>query len=320
MTTEFISDPIKKIVAISAESARKIAAIAYVTKDHAVFGKFDVVICDASDGAIQSRTTCRKLLRLWFDLGVQVYSKQDLHAKMIVFDHESAFVGSANFSEFAERRVESGIFTSEPIVVAECEKFILDLAENSELVGKEFLDRIDGLKLKPRAPRKPMPKAEKKSKLKFWFFKGTESHSRKALELEESMRFGWNEGSSEATTEDYDDHEIPADEDPLCFDGLRHSSARWVSGVAKGDRIFWCYEHDGYGWIVLPPRTVTSIAKKGRSIMAGTEGRYWDEEASIRLDVFVEVLGLRKNVSLDAISPSDPKLIHLIDSWDDLVD
>ena len=91
MFTEFIPNPFKKISNLSASSERKTAAVAYVTKDHAGFGESDLVICDASDSAIQSRVTCRKLLRKWHIDGVQVYSKQDLHAKMIVFDH-------ANFS------------------------------------------------------------------------------------------------------------------------------------------------------------------------------------------------------------------------------
>ena len=90
--------------------------------------------------------------------------------------------------------------------------------------------------------------------------------------------------------------------------------------MSKGDRIFWCYEHDDYGWIVLPPRTVTEIEKQGKSTIAGTEGRYWDEEQSVRLSVFVEQLGLRKNVSLDLIDPTDTKLTQLLREWKSLVD
>ena len=319
MSSEFISDPIQKITDVSSSSERRVAAVAYVTKDHAGFGESDVVICDASDSAIQSRATCRALLRRWYETGVQVYSKQDLHAKMIVFDHESAFVGSANLSNFAERRVESGIFTTEPIVVAECEKFILDLAEKSNIVNEAFLNRIDRLKLKPRPSQKTARKAAGRSTLKYWFFKGTSGHSRKTQEVEDLMRLRWNKSSPEETTEDYED-DIPEDENPLCFDALKHSSSRWCSGVSKGDRIFWCYEHDDYGWIVLPPRTVTEIEKQGKSTMAGTEGRYWDEEQSVRLSVFVDQLGLRKNASLDSIDITDPKLTQLLREWKSLVD
>lgn len=319
MSTEFIPNPIKKISSLSASSERKTAAVAYVTKDHAGFGESDLVICDASDSAIQSRVTCRKLLRKWHIDGVQVYSKQDLHAKMIVFDHESAFVGSANFSEFAERRVESGIFTTDPIVVAECEKFILELIEQAKFVDDEFLKRIEGLKLKPRKSQTRMPEKTKGSTLKYWFFKGTTDHSKKAQEIEDSMRSDWSEDSSEETTEDYDD-DIPDDENPLSFSALRHSSPRWVKGISKGDRVLWCYDHEVYGWIVQPPRTVTSVTKQGRSLMAGTEGRHRDDEDSIRLDVLIEQLGLRKNVSLDAIASTNPSLTQLLHDWDDLID
>ena len=319
MSTEFIPNPIKKISSLSASSERKTAAVAYVTKDHAGFGESDLVICDASDSAIQSRVTCRKLLRKWHIDGVRVYSKQDLHAKMIVFDHESAFVGSANFSEFAERRVESGIFTTDPIVVAECEKFIHDLAATADLIDDNYLNRIDKLKLKPRAPRKSAGEKATSSSLKFWFFKGTTSHSKKTQEIEDQMRSEWDENSQEATTEDYED-DIPEDENPLCFSALRHNSSRWVSGVSKGDRVFWCYHHDKYGWIVLPPQTVTKMTRQGKSMLAGTEGRYRDDENSLRLKVFIEQLGLRKNASLDSVEPSDPKLTQLLNNWDELID
>ena len=150
-------------------------------------------------------------------------------------------------------------------------------------------------------------------------FKGTSGHSRKTQEVEDLMRLRWNKSSPEETTEDYED-DIPEDENPVCFDALKHSSSRWCSGVSKGDRIFWCYEHDDYGWIVLPPRTVTEIEKQGKSTIAGTEGRYWDEEQSVRLSVFVEQLGLRKNVSLDLIDPTDTKLTQLLREWKSLVD
>lgn len=319
MKTQFISDPIKKVNELASVSQRKVAAIAYVTKDHARFCDSDIVICDASDGAIKSRTTCRDLLRQWCDAGVKVYSKHDLHAKMIVFDHKSAFVGSANFSEFAERRVESGIFTSEPIVVAQCERFILNLVKRSDVVDEEFLKRIDGLKLQPKRPRQPANKNSSNSTLRYWFFKGTTGHSKRSLAAETELRAAWDADATEATTEDYDD-EIPEEENPLSLVGLSQTSPRWTAGVSKGDRVFWCYDHEDYGWIVLPPRTVMSIANRGKSVMAGTEGRYWDEENSIRLDVFIKRLGLRKNVSLDAISPSNPELPQLLHDWDDLVD
>ena len=87
MLTNFISAPIEKIRDVSASSERKVAAIAYVTKDHAQFGDSDIVICDASDGSIQTRATCRKLLRQWAEAGVQIYSKPDLHAKMIAVSY-----------------------------------------------------------------------------------------------------------------------------------------------------------------------------------------------------------------------------------------
>ena len=55
-------------------------------------------------------------------------------------------------------------------------------------------------------------------------------------------------------------------------------------------------------------------------MLAGTEGRYRDDENSLRLKVFIEQLGLRKNASLDSVEPSDPKLTQLLNNWDELID
>ena len=58
MTTEFVSLPIKKIRAISATADRKVAAIAYVTKDHAGFDESDIVI--SLECGAHSRTLFQK--------------------------------------------------------------------------------------------------------------------------------------------------------------------------------------------------------------------------------------------------------------------
>jgi hypothetical protein len=324
--TEFVSDPIARIARQASVSERKTAAVAYVTKDHAQMKDGDLLVCDASDRMIESRATCRNLLKRLVDSGVRVFSNDLLHSKMIVFDHCTAFVGSANLSQFAEQRIESGVFTDDKQAVAASEKFINALASISEQVDDEFLRRIFQLKLKQRKlpPRtKKLRGLEKDSKagllkVSYWFFKGTRNLSGKSQAVAEKLRSSWAVNSPESTTEDYD--EILEDEDPLELAPLEHSDSRWMSNLAIGDRVFWCYFDEDWGWIVLPPRTVVKKARAGRSLIAGAEGRYWDDWSSIRLELFIEKTQIRKNASLHRFNSDDHRIDEILSEWNELVD
>ena len=77
----------------------------------------DLLICDASDSAIGTGRTCRKLLRELLESAVELYSNSLLYAKVAVFDFTTSFVGSANLSEFASQKIECGIVTSHSVTV-----------------------------------------------------------------------------------------------------------------------------------------------------------------------------------------------------------
>ena len=90
---------------IKPEVARKrrgpiIAAVAYVgVKAHEVMPlrKGDFLICDASTRAIKQGVTSAKALKAFSTAGVQIYSHEGLHAKVIATD-KFAWIGSANAS------------------------------------------------------------------------------------------------------------------------------------------------------------------------------------------------------------------------------
>ncbi len=103
---QFVVNPIPVLRELGAASERKLAAIAYVTRDWLQFSSEDLLICDASDAAIETGRTCRKLLKELSEANVKLYSNSLLHAKVAVFDFQTAFVGSANLSEFAAKRIE----------------------------------------------------------------------------------------------------------------------------------------------------------------------------------------------------------------------
>jgi hypothetical protein len=77
-----------------------IAAVAYVgVKAHEVMPlrKGDMLICDASTRAIKQGVTSAKALKAFNAAGVQIYSHEGLHAKVIASE-KFAWIGSANAS------------------------------------------------------------------------------------------------------------------------------------------------------------------------------------------------------------------------------
>lgn len=320
----FVSAPIEILQSLGNESKRCIAAIAYVTKDWLGLGEDDLLICDASDAAICSRRTDRKLLRSLVANGVQVYSNELLHAKLVVFDYEQAFVGSANMSLFAAQRIECGVLTSDRRTVDDAVKFILRLRDESEAdkVDDEFLDRIDALALDvQRIPKLPKTRRLLLDKMKtvdstvaYWFFKGTKAISSKAQAAADKLKSGWKRGVDQVTADEYE--AVPDDLDPLDFHALQHFDERWKKDLNVGDKVFWCYNDEDWGWIVLPPRTVVSKEQHGESVLAGTEGRYRDFERSIYRDQFLKALSLPANASLRRIAANDDNLKRLFSDWD----
>ncbi|MEZ6081262.1 MAG: phospholipase D family protein [Pirellulaceae bacterium] len=319
----FIPAPIELFQSLGSTSNRCIAAIAYVTKDWLELGDEDLLICDASDAAICTRRTDRLLLRSLVDKGVQVYSNELLHSKLVVFDYRQAFVGSANMSLFAAQRIECGVLTSDRRTVEDAVKFILRLRDESRPVDVKFLERIDQLALETkRAPKLSKGERQVLAKMRqvstsvaaYWFFKGTKQLSSKAQNAAEKLKTRWESTVDEVTADEYD--EVPEDLDPLDFHTLQQSEERWKKHLCVGDKVFWCYEDSDWGWIVLPPRTVVSKREYGGSVLAGTEGRYWDFENSIYREQFLQAMSLPANASLRRISADDEKLQYLLANWD----
>ena len=324
---DFVAEPIKLIKELANESHRKNAAVAYVTRNHALFAQGDLLICDASDRAIVSRATSRELLQELVENGVSVFSFEHLHSKMIVFDHARLFVGSANFSQFAEHRIESGIVTSDAKTVSDAEKFIFQLTDVGIPVDANFLKRIFQLKLSsaklPPLPARLQAFTSKATKgeldVSHWLFKGTRTHNAKTQAVADELQANWESSVDEPTAGDFGS-EIPDGENPLWFAALRHNNKRWSDGVKIGDKVYWCYEDEEWGWIVLPERTVVSTEVMGKALLAGTEGRYLDDENSIALETFLEHMNLPSNASLRQFKSSDPRVVSLRDNWNELID
>jgi hypothetical protein len=320
---QFISNPIPILQKLGLESERRLAAIAYVTRDWLQFTAEDLLICDASDSAIETGRTSRKLLRELSESGVEIYSNSLLHAKVAVFDFATAFVGSANLSEFASQRIECGILTKHPSAVEAIVRFVYRLQSESILVDEAFLARIDGLKIDKRIPKLPARAKNSLGVLRddttgvaYWIFKGTKSLSRNAQEAGDKMKAKWSEQVDEPTSDDFE--EVSEESDPLHFESLQHTDTRWVNDLQLGDRVLWTYESDEWGWIVMPPRTVVSKRVHGKSLIAGTVGRYWDEYRSIYRQRLFAILGLPENAALRKLDSNNEELQQILQRWDEL--
>jgi hypothetical protein len=320
---EFISNPIPILQKLGLESERRLAAIAYVTRDWLQFTAEDLLVCDASDSAIETGRTSRKLLRELSDAGVEIYSNSLLHAKVAVFDFATAFVGSANLSEFASQRIECGVLTNHPATVEAIVRFVYRLQSESILVDEAFLARIDELKIEKRISTLPTQTKNSLGVLRddvtgvtYWIFKGTRSLSRNAQEAGDKMKVKWSAQVEEPTSDDFED--VSEDSDPLHFESLQHTDSRWVNDLQLGDRVLWTYESDEWGWIVMPPRTVVSKRVHGKSLIAGTVGRYWDEYRSVYRQRAFAILGLPENAALRKLDTNNEPLQQLLQRWEEL--
>lgn len=108
----------------------RLAAIAYVTDGSALpLSEGDVLICDASPGAIRSGQTSAKVLHRLVSRGAAVYSYPGLHAKVLVAG-ATLVVGSANHSSSSRSLMEAGICTSDPALVSDAIAFVRALQKD----------------------------------------------------------------------------------------------------------------------------------------------------------------------------------------------
>ena len=98
----FTNSSWSKISSYFTEGAPKFAAIAYVSKGTPLkFGNGDILICDASESSIKSGNTDAGILLNFKKNGAQIFSCENLHAKIVVCG-KYAVIGSSNLSKSSE--------------------------------------------------------------------------------------------------------------------------------------------------------------------------------------------------------------------------
>jgi hypothetical protein len=129
------------------------AAIAYFGQKGATqlpFRKGDTLVVDLSIPSVRAGQSDPREIEKLIHRGVEVFTRRNLHAKIIATDHET-LVGSANASGRAERVLdEAAILTSDATVVRRARDFVASLC--NEPVRDEYLALC---KRKYRPPRFP---------------------------------------------------------------------------------------------------------------------------------------------------------------------
>jgi len=147
MTGFLCGDRLWKAISNRARSAHRTkAAIAYLTRSLPLrLKREDVLIVDATEGAISSGQTSASELEKLLKKGLHLFSHNGLHAKVIILDAE-LFVSSANLSDSSMNRLfEAGIYTDNPNTVSEAVGMIERLIETSTPIDDNFVARIKAL-------------------------------------------------------------------------------------------------------------------------------------------------------------------------------
>lgn len=139
--TEFLTENIWEIITSSVKQRTpNYVAVAYFGTDGAnllPLKKGDILVVDASEITVKNGGTDPKSLHILLDKGVRIFSKERLHAKVMVLGG-TVFVGSANVSSNSKYVLhEAVIQTNDPKLVEECKQYILDLPKK-ELHEKEL--------------------------------------------------------------------------------------------------------------------------------------------------------------------------------------
>jgi hypothetical protein len=149
MTRFLFGDLLWKEIAKRAKNAHRTkAAIAYVTKASPLALKQgDVLVVDASDGAIASGQTSAAVLFSLRKKGVSLFSHDGLHAKVVIADSvlfsSSAYLSDSSFSKL----FEAGIETDNPNSVSGAVGMVEKLMVTSPTIDLAFISRIRKIKV-----------------------------------------------------------------------------------------------------------------------------------------------------------------------------
>lgn len=209
--------------------------------------KGSILLIDASEKAVKSGQTCPdELLKLYYK-GVQIYSLENLHAKLFVIGKE-LFIGSTNVSGNSSMLLQEAIVkTNDKQAIEDAKNFIESHTSKIEM-GEEQLSRLQKLYCPPK-------------------FTGVklQSKKRKSISINNSsfMVYKLENGSwSEKENEEADKGREIAKSNRINKSRHKLDEFKWVGNLVakKGDTILQIID-EGNKVYVSPPGTLIHMRK-----------------------------------------------------------
>lgn len=138
--------PWGELTRVSKLKGPRYAAIAFIgadAPDMLGLEKDDVLVCNASQGAVESGATNPYALKEFADRGVQVYNCESLHAKVLAVKNCAA-VGSANVSRNSSLSLEAVVVSNERAFISEVRVLVESAIAAGTRIGEEYLDSAVG--------------------------------------------------------------------------------------------------------------------------------------------------------------------------------
>ena len=133
--------PWDELTRVSKLQGPRYAAFAFIgsdAPDMLALEEGDVLVCNASEGAIRNGVTNPQALREFSDRGVQLYSCASLHAKILAV-RNSAAVGSANASRSSRLSLESVVVSNEREFISDARTLVKEAIEAGTEIDEEYL-------------------------------------------------------------------------------------------------------------------------------------------------------------------------------------
>lgn len=163
-----------RLEVISEESTFCRAAVAYIScADYIKFRKGDLLIVNASNHAIGSGATSALVLEKLLHDGIDLYSNDTLHAKILLFN-EFIYLGSANISNNSRNNlIETGVifdYKNNPLVFEEVQSILISIQkdERTKKLTKENIDELKNITIERREIVKPNKFKKEIEYKKYW--------------------------------------------------------------------------------------------------------------------------------------------------------
>ncbi|MBH0120029.1 phospholipase D family protein [Rhodococcus sp. CX] len=163
MSVVFVTGSVwDEITAAVRSRGRRYAAVAFLGADAPALlplTRGDMLVVNASDSAVRSRSTSPEAIAAYLEAGVRVYSEGELHAKVIATS-TTAVIGSANASAHSrDRTIEAAVVTGSMRMIDKVRTFVEGLAEETKRLTAADLPRLRKLWDEGEAndPRRAVP-------------------------------------------------------------------------------------------------------------------------------------------------------------------